>query len=69
VLRARGRDRALLVQNGRVLLDARALLGYATTDSGPQVVFSILVNGDAATIGASRTAIDAVVNAMLRIAS
>ena len=51
------------------LLDARALSGYATTDSGRDVVFSIIVNGEQGRVGQSVAAIDALVTAVLRIAS
>ncbi len=48
------------------IIGGRALSGYATTDSGREVAFSIIVNGEPDLASGSLAAIDALVTAVLR---
>lgn len=49
------------------ILDGRALSGYATTDGGREVIFSVIVNGEREAASASLGAIDQLVTAVLRL--
>ncbi len=48
------------------IIGGRALSGYAVTDAGTDVVFSIITNGDAEAAASSRAAIDGLITAVVR---
>ena len=61
-----GGDAGRVLAKTGTIFGGRALSGYATTDSGRDVVFSILINGDRETTSSSLGAMDALVRTILR---
>ena len=60
-------DPGRVVAKTGTVIGGRALSGYTTTDSGRDVVFSVIVNGEADAASASLPAIDELVTTILRI--
>lgn len=61
-----GADAGRVQAKTGTIFGGRALSGYATTDSGRDVVFSILINGERERTSASLGAMDALVRTILR---
>ena len=61
-----GADAGRVQAKTGTIFGGRALSGYATTDSGRDVVFSILINGERERTSASLGALDALVRTILR---
>jgi len=61
-----GADAGRVQAKTGTIFGGRALSGYATTDSGRDVVFSILINGERERTSASLGAMDALVRQILR---
>ena len=61
-----GADAGRVQAKTGTIIGGRALSGYATTDSGREVVFSVIVNGEPGAAHASLGAIDSLVRAVLR---
>ncbi len=66
-LRSRfGGDAGRIFAKTGTVFGGRALSGYAVTDSGRDVVFSVLINGEREATSASLSAMDALVRTILR---
>ena len=61
-----GADAGRVQAKTGTIIGGRALSGYATTDSGREAVFSIIVNGEPGAAHSSLSAIDDLVRALLR---
>ncbi len=61
-----GGDAGRVLAKTGTIFGGRALSGYATTDSGRDVVFSIIINGDRETTSSSLGAMDQLVRTILR---